>query len=213
MRGQRGGAVAHRLERPVVGDGIIGRHAAGGDVDKDHNPGLELVRDWRVHMAQRLGHGLEDAVVAVHTPVGHRHRVDACRAGAAEDLQLERKRQAGVRVGRSWVSCGGAIIGCGHPEAGALELELPERVVERFGAFLLAVVALAQIASANPLGDLACVYQDSDRSVVQVGRWRFASHSCRQAMQCTRRASASSGAACCSIAGFTRRRLLYQKRL
>ena len=74
------GVVTQRLERPVAREGAIGHHATGGDVDEDHS--------WRVRMTQLLGHVLEGALVAVHGPVGHRHRADACRTGAAENLQL-----------------------------------------------------------------------------------------------------------------------------
>ena len=98
----------------------------------------------------------------------------------AEDLQLELKRQAGVRVDRPRPSHGSVVIRCSHPGAGALELELPVRVAERLDALLLAVVALPQITLANPLCHLASVNQHSDRSVVQIGRRCFTSDSRRE---------------------------------
>ena len=108
-------------------------------------------------MAQLFSHVCEDAMAVVYSPVRHRQRVNSGRAGAAEDLQLEFKRQARVRVDRSRASIGSASIRCGHLEAGALELHLSVRVAERLDALLLAVVALPQIASANPLRHLAGV--------------------------------------------------------
>ena len=84
MRGQRRGAVAQRSERPVVGDGAIGRHAPGGDVDKDHYLYLGPGRDGRFRMAELLDHVVEGAAVAVHGPVRKRQRVNPDRTSAAE---------------------------------------------------------------------------------------------------------------------------------
>ena len=66
-----------------------------------------------------------------------------------------------MRVDRSRASRGSSGGRCGHPEAGALEVELPVRVAKRLDDLFLAIVALAQTTSTNPLGDLACVYQNT----------------------------------------------------
>jgi hypothetical protein len=78
--------VAQGLQRSIVGDGAISRHAPGGDVDKNHYLRLELGRDRRVCMAQSLGHVVENATVAVHGPVRERQRAYPDQTSAAEDF-------------------------------------------------------------------------------------------------------------------------------
>ena len=164
----------HGLERLAIGNGAIGRHATGDDVDKNHEPRLKLGCDRRIRVPQLFSHGLEGAVVAVDAPARHRHRVDSRRASAAENLQLSHDRQAGVRVDRSRASRGVSSGGFRRPEAGSLELELPMRIAERPDDFLLGIVAMPNVTAANPFGDLASAGPHSDRSTVQVGCWRFA---------------------------------------